>query len=403
MNKIILIGIGMGNSQYITKKAYSILKNNKNIITTERIKNSFEEINYSIKSIKFCEIENYIDNLHDDVVVLVSGDCGFFSLSESITNKFKGKYEIETINGLNSMQYLAARLNSNYNDWKAVSLHGRCDLSFIGKVCYNKKVFIFTGGEFTPQYICNILCEYGMGSFKITVAENLSYDNESIITDIAENIKHMIFKDLNVMLIENDSPCNFFEPLFDCDFIRDKVPMTKENIRWISLNNLKLNPDDILYDIGSGTGSVSIEGARKVYDGLVISIEKEKSAIELIKKNINKHKAFNIKIINDKAPIINMNDYNIPLPNKIFIGGSSGNLLDIFEWIISFEKDIKVVLNCITLETLIEGKSYFKKFNFKNINICCINVSNSQLVGNYNVMKANNAVYILSGDTTNEK
>lgn len=403
MKKITLIGIGLGNPEYLTKKAQDILKESENVIASERIKNSFKELNHNIKDINFYEIEEYIFNSKSDVVLLVSGDCGFYSLSKNIKNKFSGLYSINIINGINSMQYLASKLNVNYDDWKVLSVHGRDNLSFIGNICYNKNVFVFTGGKFKPQYICSRLCEYGMNNFKVTVGEQLSYDDEKITIDIAENIKKMTFKDLNVVLVENTNPCNVYEPLFDCDFIRTKVPMTKENVRWISLNNLKIKPQDVLYDIGAGTGSISIEGARKAYDGIVVSIEKDEEAIEIIKQNITKHKTFNIKVLKEKAPLKDIDTFNIPVPDKVFIGGSSGNLYNIIEWIYNFNKHIRVVINCITIETLTESVNCFKKFNFFDVNICCVNISNSQRMGDYNIMKANNPVYIISGDIKNEK
>lgn len=397
MPNLFIVGAGMGNIEFLTQKAYSIIKNSSNVISTERISKGLLDINKNIKILKINGIIPYLNENVSDSVLIVSGDTGFFSFSSNIVNNLSNIYKITSINGLNSMQYLASILNSDYSKWVCLSLHGRKNYELLGAVSYNQYIFILTGGEYTINKICNILISHGLSNADIVIGENLSYKNERIIYGKVKDIADLEFESLCVILIENKEYSNPFLYLKDSDFIREKIPMTKEEIRKISIEKLKIKPDSIIYDIGAGTGSITIEAARKASRGMVYSIEYKKEACELIKKNIIKHKAFNTEIINSSAPL-NQKYTSLPIPDSVFIGGSNGNLKAILEWILNKNTDIHVVINCITLETLTEALQLLKSFHFKNVDVICVNISKAKNIGNYNLMTADNPVYIISAD-----
>lgn len=181
--------------------------------------------------------------------------------------------------------------------------------------------------------------------------------------------------------------------IYDEEFIRGKVPMTKREIRILTLNEANLSENSIVYDIGAGTGSLSIEAAIFANLGKVYAIEKNSEGIELIKKNCEKFNVKNIEIINKIAPD-GMND--LPMADRILIGGSGGNLIDILEK--SCEKikqNGRVVINAITVETLstvlnfFTGKNEFKCYSYE----VAVNRYNS--VGNYHLKKAENPISII--------
>ncbi|MGB4440316.1 MAG: precorrin-6Y C5,15-methyltransferase (decarboxylating) subunit CbiT, partial [Sedimentibacter sp.] len=171
-------------------------------------------------------------------------------------------------------------------------------------------------------------------------------------------------------------------------------PMTKNEVRTVSISKLNLKNDFIVYDIGAGTGSVSIETALKLSNGSLYAIEKNEDAVELIKKNIEKFKAYNIEIIKSVAPD---GLETLPKPDSVFVGGSSGNLDKIIEAILKKNPFVNVVINTITLENLNESLSCMEKYKFNNVDIINVAISKAKKAGPYNMMMGQNPIYIISG------
>ena len=181
----------------------------------------------------------------------------------------------------------------------------------------------------------------------------------------------------------------------DEEFIRGKAPMTKEEIRAVSLAKLEMKNDDICLDIGGGTGSVTMEMAQFAKDGHVYVIEQKEDAFELIKQNVEKFDLKNVTVIKGMAPD-GLKDLNTKF-NKIFIGGSAGNLVEIIKY--SYDNLVEdgiLVLNFIVLENISTAVEELKKYNFKDVNICQIIVSKNRKVKDFNMMMAENPIYVIT-------
>jgi precorrin-6Y C5,15-methyltransferase (decarboxylating) len=170
--------------------------------------------------------------------------------------------------------------------------------------------------------------------------------------------------------------------------------MTKEEIRWLSIQKLGISPTDTVYDIGAGTGSVSVEMARKAFDGFVYAIETKEDACALIRQNITKHGAFNIEIVHGEAPTVLD---SLPVPDKAFIGGSSGNMDGILEKLTNLNPEIKIVVNAITIQTLNQAIEGFTQYGLTDTDIICVNIAKSKKTGHYDMMMAQNPIFIISG------
>lgn len=393
--KIYVVGVGPGAECYLTDYAKKKIIDADLVITTERLFKKLYKLNAKTVCKEISEFISYIlqnkDQL-ESVCILASGDVGFYSISNTLKKKIKD-FDMEFISGISSLQYLTAKLKIPYNDIKVVSLHGR-EENIIPYVCYNKKVFLLTGGKYKVNNVIDQLNTAGLSNVLVTVGENLSYVHEKIITAKANEFKGMHFEDLAAMLIYNENFVYSHKKIYDHEFIRGKSPMTKEAVRTLSISWLNIKPQDAIVDIGAGTGSVSIEMARVAFEGMVLAIEKEDYAVDLIRQNIVKFGAYNVKVIEAQAP---EGMDKLSKINKAFIGGSCGNLNAIIEVLTKKSEVTKIVVNAITLKTLNQAIQSLKEYGFTT-KIVCVNIAKAESIGEHTMMKAENPIYIISGD-----
>lgn len=179
----------------------------------------------------------------------------------------------------------------------------------------------------------------------------------------------------------------------DSVFITGKIPMTKSEVRSISLSKLQLKKDSILYDVGAGAGSVSIEGAMIAKDGMVYAIEREEEAAILIEVNKIKFDIQNIEVINGEASnVLEL----LPSPTHVFIDGTFGNLKEILTKVFIKNENARIVINVIALENLAEVVYLLKKISVKDIEITQVTISKVKEVSNYHLMRGQKPVYVIS-------
>lgn len=391
--KVFLIGCGPGLPELASPYALNILKNCREVYAPQRLAKSFSAIREDIKTCLPMETKDKVaSSAADTVGVLISGDCGFYSLAKSLYGALSPMYETQMIPGLNSMQYLAAKFGLSYDDVLSVSLHGRGG-SVLGPVSYNEKVFVLTGGVMKASCVCGELAANGLGETEVFAGENMAAENERFVRGKASKLAKENFADLTSLIVVNK---NFVEPygyIRDEDFIRGGVPMTKSEIRRLCVAEIAPKPADIIFDIGAGTGSVAVELARKTPLGIVYAIEKEPEGIDLIEQNRRKHGSYNLIVVPGEAPAVLE---NLPSADKAFIGGSGGNMGNVFKVLTDKNPKVKIAVTAITLESLNEASSLMKKHGFQ-YDIICINAAKAKKAGAYNMMIARNPVYIISG------
>ena len=239
------------------------------------------------------------------------------------------------------------------------------------------------------------LCDFGMGEVTLYVGENLSYEDENIFFRPAKELTAYEGEALSVVCAYNREalPMHATHGVPDREFQRGKTPMTKEEVRAVSLMKLALCQDSICYDVGAGTGSVSVEMALRAHQGWVYAIEKKDEAAELIRKNKVKFAASNLEIIEGTAPEALR---SLPAPTHAFIGGSSGKLEEIVGLLLEKNPQVRIVINCITLETVAEGIKMMKKYGFLETDIVQLAVSRGKAAGPYHLMMGENPIYILT-------
>lgn len=394
-----LVGIGLGNPNLLTKAAISALERSSVIIGAKRIVDSVKEdfpnkkyfTEYNTEKI----IEIIRENIDNETAVVFSGDISLFSGSLKLFDKLKDFKDcnINTFPGISSLSYLCAKSNTDISKVKILSFHGKEELLY-HNIDSNEYTFIITSKAEGVKEICRKLISFGFFELDIILGENLSYDNERITIGTASDLLGMDISDLNCMIISNpDADKSIGFGLSDEVFARDKVPITKSEVRAIIMSKLDIHHDSICYDIGAGSGSVTIEMSRLAYEGKVYAIEKNPLAVELIKKNIHNFSAENIELIHAKAPdgLDNILD-----ADKIFIGGSGGELISMMEMIFTSKKNPTIVISAITMETIAQITNIVKLAKEKGYDteITAVNVSKSKEVGPYNMMIAQNMVFI---------
>lgn len=324
--------------------------------------------------------------------VLLSGDCGFFSRAKKLI-PLLGDFDVKVYAGVSSVQLFASRLGIPWEGWRLVSAHGlKCNA--VNEVNKGKDVFFLTGGSVTPTVLCRQLCDASLGKTKVYIGENLSYDNEKIWSGKAEDFCEQSFSTLSVMVAEAAPKWDCFPFGIDDDcFIRGSVPMTKREVRAAVVSSLSPKKDDIIWDIGAGTGSVSVELSLAAEDGWVYAVECSDEACSLIEKNRERFCAWNMTVIKGKAP---MALENLSAPDKVFIGGSKGETEKIIETALMKNPNARIVISAIAVESLISAVESLKKFGFE-ANVTQISVSKTKAVASLHLLMANNPVFIVSG------
>lgn len=177
-------------------------------------------------------------------------------------------------------------------------------------------------------------------------------------------------------------------------FVRGNVPMTKEEVRAITLSKLRPREDSIVVDVGAGTGSIAIEAAHLCPKGKVIAIERKEEGVALIRENCARFQV-EVEILHGNAAdkLKTMKAFD-----RVIIGGSGGELEEIIQLCHDkLTKDGRIVVNSITLETLYASIQCLEKIGFSHVEAVSVNVARGRKVGRYTLMEALNPIYVISG------
>ena len=394
--KVYLIGVGLGNPATMTLEARAAIEESTLLIGAPRLLEGYEG-RACLPRIAAADIAAAIHEAPTGpVAVLLSGDVGFYSGAKNLYPLLED-HQVVTIPGISSLVYFCARLRTPWQDAFLVSAHGRAH-NAPGAVQSHEKTFVLTGGNYRAGDLCNQLTEWGLGHVTVHVGEKLSYADETVTTGTAQELAGKEFDSLAVVLAENPAPIrrSLSAPgLPDDAFLRDKVPMTKEEVRCLSIAKLRLEPHHTLWDVGAGTGSVSCEGALAVNEGRVFAVEQKAEAVELLKKNKAALGLTNLHIVPGTAPEA-LRD--LPAPDRVFLGGSDGNMEEILRCALEKNPAVRFVVNAVTLETTAEILRCFAALDLTDTDMVQVAATRTRKAGRYHLMDAQNPVWIVSGE-----
>lgn len=395
---ITLVGIGPGDAGMLTKAAEQAMKSADVLIGAKRMLKAAEGIAAErYEEYRADKIEEFLRNnsRYRRIVILLSGDVSFYSGAAKLKEALK-EYEMSIIPGISSISFMAARVGAGIEHTPLLSIHGRT-CNYVDYLREYGKIFLLVSSGQDIENVLRKLCRYGYGTAMVYIGSRLSYPKENMVWGMAKRLagKKRIWGALSVMYVELPRTLMEEAPVEteDSSFIRGKIPMTKSGIRSMILSKINPKKDAVIYDVGAGTGSVSIALGKKAIDGTVYAIEKKVEGIALIHKNKRHFHVSNIQVVHGEAP--EALD-SLPAPDVAFVGGSSGNLTAILERIWEKNPEAKIVVSAITLNTLAECTEYMKYHPKVEADIMQIQVAQGKTVGKYQMMTGQNPIYIVT-------
>lgn len=331
----------------------------------------------------------------ENAVLVYSGDTGFYSGASSMMEKLEALgVRARVLPGLSSIQLLAAALGRPWQGWNLVSAHGRtCDP--VAECMQGRPTFFLTGGSEDPATLCAQLAAEGFGDVQGVVGQCLGTPEEKLFRGSVKELAAGRFNSLSVLLVEAVEGLPRRAPgLPDEAFERGDVPMTKQEVRAAVLAKLAVRPEDILWDVGAGTGSVSVELALAAPRGRVYAVECRPEGCALIKANREKFRTRNLVLVEGLAPDA-LSD--LPAPDAVFIGGSKGSLAAIVDAALDKNPDARICVSAIALETLSAAVAALTAKG-RTMQVSQIAVSRAKAVGGLHLMMAQNPIYLITGE-----
>lgn len=395
VREIDVIGMGMGAPETLTAEARSALESCDCVIGAARLVEAAKAFG------KPCYVRIAPEEIlrvisehpeHRRVAIAMSGDAGFFSGARKLLPLLEG-HRVRLLPGISSLQYLCAKLGTAWDDVPPVSLHGR-EGAVVQTLRRAGRAFALLGGADGLNRLCATLCAAGYGDACLSVGQRLSYPDETILTGTASQLKDMPCDPLSAALIEA-APAPLPVGLPDDAFLRETegkpVPMTKSEARAVTVSKLRLAEDSVVWDVGAGTGSVSVEAALLCPRGRVWAVERREDAAALIRENARRFGVRNLEVVCGEAPEALE---ALPAPDRVFIGGSGGSLRAIIGAALGKNPRARIVVNAIAPESVGEIAAILREYDFESSELIQLSVARAKPAGRVHLMGALNPVWI---------
>lgn len=395
--RVTLASLGGGWENTMTAECAAALKSAGCILGAQRLLEHLPQgcTDNRIAAVKPQELLDGILRQSCDCAVVYSGDAGFYSGARGLLPLLEERQiPARVLPGVSSVQLLSARLARPWQDWNLVSAHGT-DCDPVAAVSAGRPAFFLTGGALGPGEICRRLTQAGLGKLAVTVGENLSAPEERVISGTAAELAGRGFPSLSVLLAEAAPRYGPRCPgIPDGEFIRGDVPMTKQEVRSAALAKLAVRPTDTLWDVGAGTGSVSVELALAAPQGRVFAVECEQDACALISENKQKFSTWNLQLVEGRAPQA-LRD--LPAPDGVFLGGTKGELDAIVGAALDKNPNARICVSAIALETLSAATAALTGRGLE-AQVTQIAVSRTKPAGRLHLLMANNPTFLIAGN-----
>ncbi len=395
--KIYLIGAGIMGWEGFGAKALEVIKQAEVLIGHQRHLDIFPDFAGEKMVLDDLSIMlEYLKTTEKRVVVLGSGDPNFFGVARFILRNLP-KERVEIFPNVTSIQYAFARIKEPWDDAIFVSVHGRGLKGAIDRIVAAEKAAVLTDATNTPAIIARELIDRGAEGYEAWLCEDLGLPAEKFTRTDVRGLAELKASPLNILiLIKTWEPHLEHYPVIGIDdeeFATAKKLITKQEVRAVALGKLQLQDDLVMWDIGAGSGSVSIEASNLMPNGKIFALEKNPQYLSFIHDNLKKFVARNVMLIEAYAP---EGLEELPDPDRVFIGGSGGMLEEIIE---AVDKRLKaegvIVLNAVTLDTLTKAVEFLEDHGY-TVEVTCVNIAKTRGLTEFKMFEAHNPVYIIS-------
>jgi precorrin-6Y C5,15-methyltransferase (decarboxylating) len=399
MKTIYVIGAGVEGQEGFGSRALELIGKAELLIGGERQLALFPDFGGEKITVgaRPAEVVGNLEQETRATVVLASGDPLFFGIGRLLLRNLPAK-RLEFVPNVTSIQYAFSKIRIPWDDAIFVSAHGRGVKGAVDRIVANDKAAVLTDDVNTPAAIAKELIERGRGGYSAYLCENLGAAEERIIETDVKGLADVDAAPLNVLILikKYESTEARYIPTLgipDDQFASVRKLITKEEIRVVTLAKLKLRHDMTFWDIGAGSGSISIEADHLLPNGRIFAIERNEECRTYIKENLGKFNTRNVVLIEGSAPDC-LDD--LPDPDRVFIGGSGGQLWKILEIVNRrLPSGGRIVLNAITLDTLTMAIEFFDNSGYE-VEVTTVNISRTRPLTDYKMFEAYNPVYILS-------
>lgn len=401
---VTLVGIGDDGCASLSARAFNAITRAQVLVGGERHLGFFKQfagerivlkngVGQSMERIARLADEN-------NVCVLASGDPLFFGIGAMVIKRLGGEH-VEVLPQPTSMQWAFAKASIKWDDATFVSVHGRSREGFLTRLKRVSKVGVFTDEENSPARLASLMLEHGQVDWKAWLCENLAGPDERVrVFSIAELANCDDIRPLNVLILQRTDPKwtpPAFIPFIHEDEFAKRIPkkglITKREVRLLSLAAMRIRPDSVVWDIGAGSGSVSIEAAIMASEGRIYAVEVDPEGVEICIENLRHHGIDNVRVIAGRAPEALA---DLETPDAVFVGGSKGSMEEILDFALDRLRDRGyVVANAITLENANEIYATFRRRGIVP-DVTLLQVSRAEPLARYLRYEALNPIQIFS-------
>ena len=395
--KIYLVGAGIEGWEGFGKQALEAIDNAEVLIGHKRLLAIFPNFQGEKRLMEDLSIMlEYLKTTKKRTVVLGSGDPNFFGVGRFLLRNLP-KERVEIFPNVTSVQYAFARIKEPWDDATFVSVHGRGIKPALDRIIASEKIAILTDSVNTPAVIARELIARGAEGYEAYLCEDLGLPTEKFTKTDVRGLSEVTCSPLNILiLIKSWEPNLQNFPVIgirDEEFSTAKKLITKEEVRAVTLGKLQLQDDLVMWDIGAGSGSVSIEAGNLMPNGRIFALEKNPQYLSYLRDNFRKFAARNVLLVEAFAP---EGLEELPDPDRVFIGGSGGMLEEIIE---AVDKRLKpdgfIVINAVTLDTLTKSVEFLEDHGY-TVEVTCVNISKTRTLTEYKMFSAHNPVYVIA-------
>jgi precorrin-6Y C5,15-methyltransferase (decarboxylating) len=395
--KIYLVGAGMAGWEGFSRKALEVIAKADLLIGHQRHLDIFPD--FAGEKQELGDLSIMLESLKNSdrrTVILGSGDPNFFGIARFFLRNLP-KERIEIFPNVTSVQYAFARIKEPWDDAVFVSVHGRGMGRAVDRIVASEKVAVLTDSTNTPAAIAKDLIGRGAEGYDAWVCEDMGMSGEKFTKTDVRGLLDLKYSELNILiLIKTWEPNLVHYPLIgieDEEFSTAKKLITKQEVRAVTLAKLRIQDDLVMWDIGAGSGSVSIEASNLMPNGKVYALEKNSQYLGFLRDNLKKFVARNVMLVEAFAPE-GLED--LPEPDRVFIGGSGGMLEEIIE---AVDRRLKpegvIVLNAVTLDTLTKSVEFLEDHGYA-VEVTCVNIAKTKGLTEYKMFEAHNPVYVIA-------